>query len=226
MARTTSRTVKFSKLKGDKEAGAIVVKLMIACNDLQFANEALSEWKKEQSLRRVPRQNAAKMYFLRLQIGHLYEALEILKQIQNNTLLNKLAHQCDKQTQDSFKYLEPYFQKGTAECKRFELVIGIIRNSLVFHYDERSKSIQRAIDDRANRQEANYSSVTRGSETYLWHFKAAEDIVNSIIARQVWQIPHGTDLSDEVEKIIEEIYPLFLHFMDFSGEFIWKYFEA
>lgn len=59
----------------------LVVKLMMACNDMQLANEALSSWKENQPRNRQCRQAGAKMYFARLQMAHLHEALKIIEEI-------------------------------------------------------------------------------------------------------------------------------------------------
>lgn len=225
MAITTSRTVDFAQLKGDEDSAAIMVKLMMCCNDLQLSNESLSTWSKEESRRKKYRKKGAGMYFLRIQISHLFEGFAILEQIKENYHLCSVLEQCDSQTQKSFKKLEPYLKKTSTEKRRLEEIAGRIRSNLTFHYDESNKLIKNAIKDRASRPTARYSSVTRGSETYLWHFKAADDIIDSIVIRQIWKIPRNTDLRKESDKIANEIYDIFLSFMDFSGEFIWKYFS-
>ncbi|OHC75225.1 MAG: hypothetical protein A3G18_06590 [Rhodospirillales bacterium RIFCSPLOWO2_12_FULL_58_28] len=104
-------------------------------------------------------------------------------------------------------------------------MVGNLRNNLVFHYDESGKLIERAILDRAGRAGARLSSVTRGSTAYLWHFKPADDVVDSIVVRQIWGVPRDKDLRAEVDKIAGDIHEVFLHFTDFAGEFIWKYIE-
>ncbi|MCE2927396.1 MAG: hypothetical protein LW823_07140 [Rickettsiales bacterium] len=225
MTRTTSRSIQFDNLKGDEDASALVIKLMISCNDLQLSNESLSDWKQDQPLKKKYRQTGAGMYFIRLQIGHLFEGLKILEKINQNTFLKEVIGQCDEETKKSFKFLEPYFTQNTVERKRLELIVGQIRHNLVFHYNKTSKLIKTAIKDRASREEAKNSTITRGSESYLWHFKPADDILDSIVVRQIWQIPRDKDLRVESDKISDEIHMIFLKYMDFSGEFIWKYFE-
>lgn len=222
MARTHTRLVNFQTLEARGESAVVVVKLMMACNDLQLANEALSEWKKEQSLFRKSRQLGACMYFIRLQLGHLFEGLKIVAQIRNNPTLFSLVGQCDAQTKESFANLEQ-FLPGGAKRPEIEKLMGRIRNNLTFHYEGNGKLIAKAISDRAARAEARLSSVTRGSTMYLWHFKTADDVVDSIVLRQIWGIQRTADPQIEANKIADYLHQICLWFVDFSGEFTWKY---
>lgn len=169
------------------------------------------------------RQAGAKMYFARLQISHLYEAFDAVAEVRDNPELKALLEQSDQQTQTSFKKLEP-FAKGGGERDRFERIAGMIRNSIGFHYETNGKMIRRAVADRASRKEARISSITRGDTAFLWRFNAADDIIDSIVTRQIWQVPREADTRIEVDKILYELHEIFLAYMDFSGEFIWRYF--
>ena len=197
---------------------------MMACNDLQIANEALSEWKTEQAKLRKGRQTGACMYFIRIQFSHLFEGLKVVQDIKNDPTLFELVNQCDMQTRKSFSELER-FLPGGANRADLERNMGRIRSNLAFHYEESGKLISRAIADRAARPEARFSSVTRGSTAYLWHFRAADDIVDSIVVRQIWKIPRTADLRVEADKMADYLHEIFLYFVDFSGEFIWQFCE-
>lgn len=223
MPRTQTLYVNFQTLEASGASAATVVKLMMAFNDLVWANEALCEWKQEQPAPRKPRQTGAKMYFLRLQLGHLFEGLKVIDQIKKDPLLLSLVRQTDPQTQQCFANLEQ-FLPGGARRSEIEQLMGRVRSSLTFHYEESGNLIVRAISDRAARPEARVSSVTRGSTAYLWHFKAADDIVDSVIVRRIWGVPRSADVRTEVDRILECLHQqVFLPFVDFSGEFIWKY---
>jgi hypothetical protein len=78
MNRTSTRVIDYQRLLDGGRAATIVVKLMMACNDMQLANEALSSWTQEQPRSRQYRQVGARMYFVRLQMAHLHEALNII----------------------------------------------------------------------------------------------------------------------------------------------------
>lgn len=219
-----TRYVDFQTLLARGASAIVVVKLMMACNDLSLTNQALSEWKADQPSNKKQRQAGAGMYFVRTELAHLYEALDIIDEIRNDAVLSALITQCDHQTQQSFRELAQFARNGP---KREELMhlIGKIRHNLTFHYNQSGTLIERAIADRADRADARMSSVTRGDTAYLWHFKIADDIVDSIVVRQIWAVPQDADVRTEVDKIADRVHQIFLWFVDFSGEFIWKYCE-
>lgn len=220
--RTLTRYVNFETLLARGECATIVIQLMMACNDLSLANWALGEWKKEQSISRKGRQIGAGMYFVRTQLAHLHEGLKIIEAIRNNPTLSSLVERCDVQTKESFQNLEQ-FLPGGPKRDEFERLVGKVRHNLTFHYNNCDKLIKRALTDRAARSEARISSITRSDIAYLWHFKVADDLIDSIVVRQIWKIPRGTDLRVEADNVAIYVHQIFLWFMDFSTEFIWKY---
>ena len=131
---------------------------------------------------------------------------------------------CDAETQRSFHELEQFLHGGPNHSE-FERLAGQVRHNLTFHYYRCEALIKRAIADRAGRQEARVSSVTRGDTAYLHHLKVADDVVASIVYRQIWRIPRHAELQAEADKVADRVYQIFLWFVDFSGEFIWKYCE-
>jgi hypothetical protein len=162
------------------------------------------------------------MYFVRLQISHLFEAFKIVGQIRGDSDLMRLVKQCDPKTQRSFHELESFLPNG-AKRPWLEKMVGRLRNNLVFHYDESGKLIIRAVSDLANGTVARPSSITRGSTAYLWHFKLADDVVDRIVVRQIWSVPSDHELRAEVDRIADQIHEVFVCFADFAGEFIWNY---
>jgi hypothetical protein len=57
----------------------------------------------------------------------------------------------------------------------------------------------------------------------LWYFKVADDVVDSIVVRQIWAIPRYADMRAEADKVADRAHQIFRWFVDFAGEFIWKY---
>ena len=224
MAVTITRSVNFESLNLRGQSAVTVIKLMMACNDLTLTNLALGDWKIEARRSRKSRQAGACMYFLRAQIGHLFEGLKVIEEIHTDLTLSKLVSRCSAQAQTACQELQHYVPDG-CKRKRFEQLAGKIRHSLAFHYDESGKLIKRAIDDRAARPEARTSLITRANVTHLWHFKVADAVVDSIVVRQLWKIPRELDLHTEADRTAEEVHRVFLFFLDFAGEFIWKYCE-
>jgi hypothetical protein len=187
LSRTTTRTVNVQTLAG-RPGASTVIKLMMACNDLSLANDAQGAWKNEQSPTRKSRAKAAQMYFVRLQISHLNEALKIVRELRDDASLMKIVDQCDAQTRASFAKLEQ-FMPGGARHDQFAKVAGRIRQNLGFHYDESGKLIAKALKDRLAKYPDSLSSVTRGSSAHLWHFELADEILDRIVVREIWKIP-------------------------------------
>jgi hypothetical protein len=225
MPRTLTKYINFETLLARGESAIIVVQLMMACNDLTLANAALGEWKKEQTISRKGRQIGAGMYFVRTQIAHLHEGLKIIETIQNNPKLSSLIERCDFETKESFQNLKQFLPRGPKRDE-FEKLIGRVRHNLTFHYNKCGKLINTAILDRAARSDAKISSMTRADTAYLWHFKVADDLIDSIVVRQIWDIHRTADLRVEADRVAMYVHKIFMWFMDFSTEFIWKYFEV
>lgn len=224
MSRTSTKCVSFEALEAKGESAILVIRLMMACNDLSLANHALTEWRNEQHKNLKARQPGAGMYFVRIQMAHLYEGLKVLEALRDNQSLMSLVRQCDQQTQQSFSNLEPFLTGGSNRSE-LEQIVGQIRNNLTFHYNDKNegKLIKWAVSDRAARTEARFSTITRGDAPHLWHFKVADDIVDSIAMRKIWRIPREADGRSEIDKIMIRARQICLWFLDFSGEFIWRY---
>lgn len=162
------------------------------------------------------------MYFVRMQISHLHEGFKVLETLRKDKTLLNLLHQCDRRTQESFEKLEEFLAEGVKHDE-FQKLVGRIRHNLCFHYDKSRKLIQKALSDRASRPEAQRSSATRADPGYLWHFKVADDITDSIVVRQIWKIPRDADTRVEADKISQQVFQILMSFVDFAGEFIWHY---
>lgn len=222
MSRTSTKFLNFENLRKQGQDAVTVIQLMMACNDLSLANEALAGWKEKDSKMMKQRQIGAGMFFVRTQLAHLHEGFKVIDSIRKAESLTSLLRRCDNRTQESFRHLEEFLPDGSKRAE-FERLVGRVRHNLTFHYDESGKLIEKAIEDRASRPEIQISSVTRGNTAHLWHFKAADDLVDSIVVRQIWKIPRDADLRVEADKIADRVHQIFLWFMDFSGEFIWNY---
>jgi hypothetical protein len=198
---------------------------MMACNDLTLTDQALADWKKEQRRNRISKQLGACMYFIRAQIAHFYEGLDIIPLLKKDKDLSSIIASCNSHTQECLRELEQYV-RGGPKRDRLEQLAGKIRHNLVFHYKHSGKLIKKVISHKANsaRQQARVSVVTQGDTMHLWHFKLADDVVHDIVVHEIWQIPRGDDVSAKADAIAEdELHNLILMFLDFSGEFIWKY---
>jgi hypothetical protein len=222
---TCTKAVNFRDLQERGEAAAILVRLMMAANDLALSNECLDLFSREQSPFRKHRQMGARIYFLNLQLGHLSEAMDVVHEIKSCEDLLDLVGRCDSRTREAFDLLQRYLPGGT-ERAEFERYVIQIRNNLVFHYEKAGKLIKRAIADRASRVDGRMSSITRGSNAYLWRFNAADDLMDSIVCRQIWRVPRTANDRAEVDRVAGYVFQIYLTFLDFVGEFVWEFFSS
>jgi len=222
MPGTSTRFMSFERLAAKGADGEVIVKLMMACNDMTIANLALTDWKQPQPQERRDLETGARMYFVRIELAHLYEGLKIIKEVQASAALLGLVQACDVRTRDSFAELEQYVEGG-ARHQEIERMVGRIRHTITFHYYGCGKPIRKAIASRAARPEARQTSITRGSSAHRWRFSVADDVIDSIVVRDIWSAPFDSDVRKEVDEIAMAVHSIELKFLDFCGEYIWKY---
>jgi len=58
---------------------------------------------------------------------------------------------------------------------------------------------------------------------YDWHFKPGDDISNDITVKEILGISKIDLDNSEKDKILQELHDIFILFLDFAGEFIWKF---
>ena len=124
--------------------------------------------------------------------------------------------------QQCLAFLRQYMTGG-AKRKKFDDYIVRVRNNLTFHYDQSGKLIAREIGDPASRTESNATSITRGSSMHSWRWGIADDLIDTMVVRQIWRIPRAADLENEVTAIVNELHEIVLNFVDFCADVIWRY---
>ena len=97
---------------------------------------------------------------------------------------------------------------------------------MTFHYDETGKLVGRAVAHLASSAKTRISSITGGGTAHLWHYKVADDIVDSIVVHGIWDIPKEADTRAEADKVAGELYKISCWFLDFAGEFIRRHCEG
>lgn len=187
MATSTTYTT-FERLASRGEEAVIVVKLMMAFNDLAVSNEGLSIFKERYATKQNNKDRGAAMYFIRLQASHLHEAMKIVDAIAAHERLRNVVAQCSGATRTAFDRLVA-LRSDDAQRRKFEQYVGRLRHNLTFHYDESGDLIKRAMEERAKQPEGNPTSITRGTEPYSWRLTIADDVVDTIVCRQIWNIP-------------------------------------
>ena len=199
---------------------------MLACNDLSTANQALGDWKAAREAGDRSIRPGGGRYFVRIQAAHLYETFDLLDRLRKDADLKGFLDRCDEQTKRSFASLARYLHGGP-EHGRLQRLIGILRSQVTFHYGEQShKLLTQAMKFKSGRGVDGVSMIQRGSDARQWHFQVAEDIVDSVVVRQLWGVPPDVDEQAAADQAADEMHAIFLAFMDFAGEFIWHYCET
>jgi hypothetical protein len=221
VATSTSYTT-FQKLIAQGNEAVLIVKLMMAFNDLALANEGLSIFQSQYATKRSDKSRGAAMYFVRLQAGHLYEAMEIVDAIVANQRLRAVIKECSEKAKTAFKRLVT-LRRDKDQKRKFEQFVGRLRNNVTFHYDKRGDLIRRAMAKRAKDTLGNSTSITRGTERYSWRFTVADDVVDSIVCREIWKIPDAADRRAEADAAAHYGHQIFVDFADFASELIVGY---
>jgi len=215
MLGSTTTIIDLKDLERGLPESVTIVKLMAICNDFQLANEAMARWLDRESRRDSHRRSGALQYFMRLQVSHVFEALSVLKKVESSRgLMNEIAR-LSTVGQEAFRRVtEP-----TAR-ERFRGIAVRIRNNLTFHYEKSGRSFEKAIRDRASRPEGRYSSITSGTSLTGWRFRVADDLIDSITARQIFGISPEEDLRAASDEVATALFEYVRDFVNFSAELI------
>ena len=199
-----------------------MVKLMMAFNDLAVANEGLSIAKAELATKPNDKSRGAGMYFVRLQASHLYEAMKIVDAIASNPRLRAVINGCSEKCRTAFERLMN-LRQGNNQQRKFKQFVGQLRNNLTFHYDESGRLIKRAMTRRASNAIGNHTSITRGTDPYTWRFAIADDVVDTVVCREIWKISDSADLRTEADAAATYGHQVVVDFADFASVLIVKY---
>jgi len=158
--------------------GSLLICLMMAANDICVANQCLTRFEESYRDNRLGMHilKGAKMYFLRLEWGHLHEAMKLIQQVRDTReLFEFLTMQCSSKAQEAFGRLTMCL-KGGSEYRRFTRAVIIVRQTTVFHYDQ--KLTAKALSVRASHPKFGRSKIILGTEGDLWRYHVADDIVD------------------------------------------------
>ena len=222
MARTRTLLVNIRKLDRQGDEGVIVLRLMMTCNELTTANQALGACREDKCEKTDYIRRGAALYFVRLQMAHLHEALKIVSEIRGCQSLMSLINDCPGGTADRFAQLL-CFADGGAHQGDFRKYVELVRHKVAFHYDKRK--IQAALSDRARRRGDAVHFVTVADEIRRVRFQVADDIVNTLVCHHVWGIAPSTDIQIEADRIADFGFRIFKIFLEFAGALIERYVE-
>jgi hypothetical protein len=209
------RLTTFQKLNDKGELGVVLGRLMLAVNDIGIANDALGSWMKDQEGIRKDRQRGAKMYFVRMLISHVFEALSVISKIKNTPELIAVVERSSKAIKEPFARC--YAVIGTEKYKQMKA----LRSGLGFHYLD--PPVREAILSQGQKAPDLQLSLSVGHDPLEWHYEPGDRIVDSAVVRGVFQIPEEADVQKELDTLIHDIQAVGDDLAVFAGYFIMEY---
>jgi hypothetical protein len=210
---TSTHFLDFSRLSR-VEGGVTVARIALACDDIASANSAMGRLAESGPALAHVRQGM-KMYFCRLQCGHLVEGLEIISEVRKNRALMSVANGCSQTACRALTSLCRCLEDGS-DRSHFEQRVIRIRSNVAFHYDP--KLFERAIQDRANRK-GRAIAMTVGQDIHSSRFEFADYLLDSIVCQQIWGIQED-DAQPEADRIGDWCFKKCINYLDFAGDFV------
>jgi hypothetical protein len=212
---TRTLTVDLRRLERTGPDGVLALRVMRAANDLAAANAGWRHANREFPCLEKHMQDGVRRYYVRIQCGHLVEAVDLVPAVCASPRLRDLVDRCSASARASFGRLLDCTE-GRPRRKDFEQYIIRLRHQVAFHYGARATEL--ALKRRAASEEMRFSRVTLGSNIDLWRFNVADDIELSVVARILWKIPDEADAAAEDDRISGFASGLCLDFINFAGE--------
>lgn len=222
MARVRTLLVDLGKIQRLGDEGALVLQLMMACNDLAAANQALGRCREDTSERTRSVRRGTSLYFVRLQLAHLKEALDIIHEIHDCPNLREIVDDCPRPIPEYFVKLLTFAKGGTRE-REFVKYVALVRHKITFHYDHRI--IQAALNHRSRRRGHIAHFMTIADDARLFRFEIADDLVDTLITHTLWKVAPSAQTSVDADQIAELCFGIFTTLMDFAGTFATRYME-
>jgi hypothetical protein len=215
VSRSTIKFTRLDAIASKGELGSVLIRLMMVINDMSLAMDAQRRWTEEAIDQRRHRERGAKIYFIRLQVSHIYEAMAIVKEIRDSPTLMKAVARSDRFTKRGFDRLITFM--GSPE---FQKVMGRIRNNLTFHYDP--KTIERAMQSLVTKFPEASGTMSLGDEPHNWFFEPGDMVGERAAVREIFKVPEGADVREETDKIVMRLHDIIQTFGGFAGSLIWQ----
>jgi len=210
-----TRLTTFKKIESKGELGVILGRLMVAMNDIGIANDGLGSWMKEQEGIKKYRQAGAKMYYIRILISHIFEALTVINKIKDTPELKAAVDKSYPDTQREFKKCADVI--GTERYKQMK----DLRSGFGFHYLD--EPVRNAIASQAVKAPDLQLSLSVGNDHLEWFYQPGDRIIDSAVVRGIFKIPEGADVQKEVDRLIHDLQEVGDHLAQFAGFFIMEH---
>ena len=152
------------------------------------------------------------MYFVRLQIGHVLEAMAIIKWMNRQPTLKPYISSLSRKHQESYTTLLEFI--GSRDF----VIMQDIRNKLTFHYD--LNLVGQTLRQFRSSFGMLSASITIAEDNSEWYFQPADQIIDKIVVREFFGIPLTADVRSSVDQVMDRLADLIEHLGDFAGNFI------
>jgi hypothetical protein len=214
MGRNRTSLMKSTSVSARPELTATLVRLMLSVNDIALAADASDQWAETGDRKRAAMRNAARGYFVRVLLSHVYEGLLIVEEISQLTHLRSAVDECDKHTISAFRFLE-----DVVESKEMDL-FRVLRSRATFHYDQQLPLLSLA--EIAKQQPDRQWSCSVGSEPLDWRFELADAVVDRMMIREVFRLrgPRGPERTAKTEELALRLQDISHRFTEFAFHFV------
>jgi|ERR1700722_7095733 len=217
MARSTTWYVKASTIASRSEIASILVRLMMSINDLSLINNAIGDWSEARDRKKVRRKAAGELYFVRILMGHVYEALKMIKVISEHPQLRDAVMDCDRHTVEEFLLVESFAHSPEMA------ILKDFRDKAAFHYDrflpiENLNKIKEELPDHP-------FAYSMGHDGLDWHYELGDMVMGRMLIRDIFKqdYPKSEERRKKVEEIAMRQQEIARAFTDFAGHFIRHY---
>jgi hypothetical protein len=190
---------------------------MLAVNDIALAADASDQWFEATDQKRLSKKNAARGYFVRVLLSHVYEGLGIIEEISRSPKLRSSVDECDARTISTFQFLDSVVKSHEMD------VFDRLRNRATFHYDRQlpALSLDEIMKDEPNRP----WSYSVGSEPLDWRFELADAVMDRIIIREAFRLrgPRGPERTAKTEELALRLQDISQRFTYFASNYV-RYF--
>ncbi len=205
-------TVRSAKLLEDEKLGSVILRLMIAMNDIGITNTSMVEWEKTEDPKKKKRWRGGVLYFGRVQSAHLFEALSIVKQIRDDKDLMATVDRADKRTQESFQTVAKFIDDPDYN------IMAKMRNVIAFHYEP--KLAVRRLQKLVDKSPDHSMLYSLGSDTLDWYFELGDLIAEEIVIWDIFKVSEGADIQKAAIEVLDRLHKIGTAFTDFAGYFI------
>jgi hypothetical protein len=215
MSNSTTKNVRLGSIADRGKLGSVLIRLVMVMNDMSLAMDGLGWWVNDNERPRQHREVGARIYFARLQLSHLYEGMKIVEEIRNDAELMNAVDASGSFTRKCFAKLVAF-----RDSDEYEKIMGRIRNNLTFHYDP--KTISSALQTLASKNPDARGSLTLGNDPLNWFCEPGDMVADRAAVREIFKVPEGADVREEVDKIVMRLHAMVQTFGGFAGGLIWE----